>query len=91
MKTITRSLLLLGCAAAAYAVYAAYAQNPGNARAAAICGDLGVLNVDIDQLPEGVSPADLRMCADHPNGRVRVLDPAQGTSLAPMDAGAPRV
>ncbi|KAK1978164.1 hypothetical protein LZ30DRAFT_599756, partial [Colletotrichum cereale] len=53
---------------------------------AAICGDLGVLDVDIGQLPEGVSPADLRMCAGHPNGRVRILDPDQGASLAPWDA-----
>ncbi|KAK2053539.1 hypothetical protein LY76DRAFT_524384, partial [Colletotrichum caudatum] len=47
-----------------------------------------LLQVDGAQLPEGVSPSDLRMCAGHPNGEVRILDPQLGASLAPVEAGA---
>ncbi|GJC80617.1 hypothetical protein ColLi_03455 [Colletotrichum liriopes] len=83
--TPVRNLLLFGYAATAYAVAAL---SLGDTRAAVLCGDLGVLNVETSQLPEGVSPADLRMCAGHPNGDVRVLDPAEGASLAPVDRGA---
>ncbi|KAK1962959.1 hypothetical protein LZ32DRAFT_600681 [Colletotrichum eremochloae] len=80
MKAPARRLLLLGYTAA---VYVAAAPGQGDTRAAIICGDLGVLNIDVSQLPEGVSPSDLRMCAGHPNGRVRILDPQQGVSLVP--------
>ncbi|EFQ36642.1 uncharacterized protein GLRG_11787 [Colletotrichum graminicola M1.001] len=85
MKTSVRNLLLLSYAATAYV---AAAPGSGDARAAAICGDLGVLSIEDGQLPEGVSRADLRMCAGHPNGRTRVLDPEQGASLAPMGGDA---
>ncbi|KAK2002766.1 hypothetical protein LX36DRAFT_687969 [Colletotrichum falcatum] len=77
MKTTVRSLLLLGHAAASYA---AAAPGTADARVAAICGDLGVLTFEDGKLPDGVSPGDVRMCAGHPNGQVRVLDPLQGAS-----------
>lgn len=37
--------------------------------AAEECGDLGVMHVDPKNLPEGVTLADVRKCADHPLGR----------------------
>lgn len=33
-----------------------------------ICGRLGVMKVDLEDLPEGVRMEDVRMCADHPLG-----------------------
>lgn len=33
-----------------------------------ICGRLGVMKVNPDNLPEGVRMEDVRMCAGHPNG-----------------------
>ncbi|KAH7242612.1 hypothetical protein BKA59DRAFT_530383 [Fusarium tricinctum] len=52
---------------------------------AAVCGDLGILNISPGELPEGVEPSDLRLCADHPMGRNRTVDPNEGASLAPME------
>ncbi|KAL1613955.1 hypothetical protein SLS54_010165 [Diplodia seriata] len=47
--------------------------------AAAECGSLGVMS--LDNLPEGVDPADVRKCADHPLGS----DPSMGeSSVAPV-------
>ncbi|KAJ9427199.1 hypothetical protein QL093DRAFT_2094332 [Fusarium oxysporum] len=37
--------------------------------------------------PDGVEPSDLRLCADHPLGRNRTLDSAEGASLAPFEEG----
>lgn len=34
------------------------------------CGSLGVLKIDPADLPEGVTPADVRKCADHPLGHL---------------------
>ena len=31
------------------------------------CGDLGVMDFDVKDLPEGVKPEDVRKCRDHPN------------------------
>ncbi|RAL03018.1 uncharacterized protein BO80DRAFT_423469 [Aspergillus ibericus CBS 121593] len=33
------------------------------------CGALGVMEVDLASLPEGVTAADVRKCRDHPLGR----------------------
>ncbi|KAL6858135.1 hypothetical protein ACO1O0_005588 [Amphichorda felina] len=32
-----------------------------------VCGDLGVMEVDLSNLPEGVDPTKIRTCADHPS------------------------
>ncbi|KAK1993560.1 hypothetical protein LX36DRAFT_615676 [Colletotrichum falcatum] len=85
MKAAMEKLVLLGYTAMAYAAAAPASADAG---AAAICGDLGVLSFEGGRLPDGVSPGNVRMCAGHPNGRVRVLDPQQGASLAPMEGGA---
>ncbi|KAG9497940.1 hypothetical protein J7337_010816 [Fusarium musae] len=55
--------------------------------AEAVCGDLGILQVTPGNIPDGVEPSDLRLCADHPLGRNRTLDPAKGASLAPLEEG----
>ncbi|KAI2821237.1 hypothetical protein CBS63078_9223 [Aspergillus niger] len=34
------------------------------------CGSLGVMKVDPADLPEGVTLADVRKCADHPLGHL---------------------
>ncbi|KAJ8095426.1 hypothetical protein PM082_023196 [Marasmius tenuissimus] len=48
------------------------------------CGSLGVLNVDLNNLPEGMTPSDVRKCADHPIGS-KPRQNAQSESVAPMD------
>ncbi|KAJ4137212.1 hypothetical protein NW768_002794 [Fusarium equiseti] len=79
MKNVNAFLLAL-----AYAAMASSAATPVSPGAAAVCGDLGILNIAPGDLPEGVEPSELRLCADHPMGRNRTLDPAEGASLAPM-------
>lgn len=49
---------------ATYATVAVTAASSPDAEA--ICGRLGVMKVDPEDLPEGVLPSDVRMCADHP-------------------------
>ena len=56
-----------------------------NVRVQEICGDLGVMDVATNELASGVGVSDIRMCADHPLGRNRTLDEAEGASLAPVD------
>jgi hypothetical protein len=54
--------------------------------AESICGELGVMKINADDLPDGASPKDVRMCAKHPHGRNRTLDPSEGASLPPAYA-----
>ena len=68
-------LITASCATLAYTTTTAAKLGPE-----AICGDLGVMTVE--NLAEGVNPADLRMCADHPLGRNRTIEAG---SSAPMD------
>ncbi|RBQ76052.1 hypothetical protein FVER14953_12459 [Fusarium verticillioides] len=70
-----------------YVTLASSAATPASpaAGAVAICDDLGILNIAPGDLPEGVAPSELRLCADHPMGRNRTLDPLEGASLAPME------
>ncbi|KAK1229358.1 hypothetical protein PQX77_007579 [Marasmius sp. AFHP31] len=49
------------------------------------CGSLGVLNVDLNNLPEGMTANDVRKCADHPLGS-KPRQNAQWESLAPMES-----
>lgn len=59
--------LLLGV----YAITALAAKPAGtDADADAECGALGVMKFDPADLPEGVTPADVRKCADHPLGHL---------------------
>ncbi|KAJ4323615.1 hypothetical protein N0V84_004223 [Fusarium piperis] len=51
--------------AAALAAMAMADHHPG---AKEKCGRLGVMEWDPKDLPEGVNPAEIRMCADHPLG-----------------------
>lgn len=51
--------------------------------AESICGELGVMRSNANELPENVSPKDVRMCAKHPYGRNRTLDLSEGASLPP--------
>ncbi|EJD47258.1 hypothetical protein AURDEDRAFT_62495, partial [Auricularia subglabra TFB-10046 SS5] len=46
------------------------------------CGALGVLKVDLAKLPEGVDPAAIRQCKQHPLGHA---GPRNGTSAAVED------
>lgn len=79
---IFKAILIL-----AYTAMATAAVTPASAeaRAKAVCGDLGVLEVIPGELPEGVVPSDLRLCADHPLGRNRTLDPEKGASVKMID------
>ncbi|KAI9371050.1 hypothetical protein BJX61DRAFT_512793 [Aspergillus egyptiacus] len=47
------------------------------------CGDLDVMRVNAADLPEGVTPRNVRKCLEHPLGRNRDV---KGASLAPLDA-----
>ncbi|KAJ5870459.1 hypothetical protein N7455_005400 [Penicillium solitum] len=63
--------LLLGV----YTTTALAAKPPGidadaDAEAEPECGALGVMKFDPANLPEGVTPADVRKCADHPLGHL---------------------
>ncbi|RSL78090.1 hypothetical protein BHE90_017403, partial [Fusarium euwallaceae] len=82
MKVFNNALLIIAYSAL---VSSAAAPAPPEVRAKAICGDLGILN--ITELPEGVESWELRLCADHPLGRNRNLDPKKGASLAPGGKG----
>ncbi|RJE24674.1 hypothetical protein PHISCL_02989 [Aspergillus sclerotialis] len=43
------------------------------------CGALGVMQVDPKDVPEGVTLADVRKCADHPEGRdISALEEGDG-------------
>ncbi|KAK2592410.1 hypothetical protein QQS21_009893 [Conoideocrella luteorostrata] len=55
--------------------------------AQAVCGDLGVMNIAPENLHADTAASDVRMCAEHPLGRNRSLDPAKGASLAPLENG----
>ena len=64
--------------------YASLAFGVAMPEAEAQCGSLGLMNVDHKALPESVTPADVRKCAEHPLGNFRYLEEA---SLAPKSAG----
>ncbi|KAH8123794.1 hypothetical protein FP744_10005680 [Trichoderma asperellum] len=48
-----------------------------------ICGELGAINLDPNELPGHVSLEDVRMCAQHPLGRNRTLDLSDEASVPP--------
>ncbi|UKZ76246.1 hypothetical protein TrVFT333_003945 [Trichoderma virens FT-333] len=54
--------------------------------AESICGELGVMSFNASELPDHVSPDNIRLCAKHPHGRNRTLDPFKGASLPPAYA-----
>lgn len=60
------SLNLLLLAASAPLSWAAIFTAPGASEEE--CGRLGFMTYDPDELPEGVTPEDLRKCAGHPMG-----------------------
>jgi hypothetical protein len=74
---IHATLLLLATAMAV-------ATPPRNINVAEECGDLGVMEVDPKDLPEGVTMADVRLCREHPVGKTE--SPDEEGSLAPWDA-----
>ncbi|KAF3310803.1 hypothetical protein TWF173_009160 [Orbilia oligospora] len=53
--------------------------------AAAECGSLGVLEIDLNDLPAGVDPSALRKCAGHPLGHTRDLKKTTYTPLTPEE------
>ncbi|GJN67949.1 hypothetical protein PLICBS_001991 [Purpureocillium lilacinum] len=63
LLTSALAALALGTTNAAAAAAAA-AQH--DADAAKRCGRLGVMKIDPADLPAGVDPSEVRMCADHP-------------------------
>lgn len=74
---ITKNIILLAiCAATASAVVT-------DTAIADDCSNLGgPMSIPAHELPEGVSPSDVRKCVEHPLGRERYLEDA---SLAPFD------
>ncbi|KAI1208430.1 uncharacterized protein F4807DRAFT_461757 [Annulohypoxylon truncatum] len=74
MKLNIAAILL---AAHACHVLAATTSNPA---AAEECGDLGIMEYDEVNLPQGMTPSDVRKCAKHPLGDTRII--VEG-SLAP--------
>jgi hypothetical protein len=69
MKPLTYLYLLLGISATTTLAALSPDATPDEVAAAeAECGSLGVMRIDPAELPEGVTMADVRMCADHPRG-----------------------
>ncbi|KAI9371049.1 hypothetical protein BJX61DRAFT_48621 [Aspergillus egyptiacus] len=69
MKPLIHLSLLLGLSATtALAALRPDATPDEVAAAEAECGSLGVMRIDPAELPEGVTIADVRMCAEHPHG-----------------------
>lgn len=69
MKPLTYLSLLLGISATTALAGLGPDATPDEVAAAeAECGSLGVMRIDPADLPEGVTMADVRMCADHPLG-----------------------
>ncbi|KXG52097.1 uncharacterized protein PGRI_083810 [Penicillium griseofulvum] len=69
MKPLTYLYLLLGISATTTLAALGPDATPDEVAAAeAECGSLGVMRIDPAELPEGVTMADVRMCADHPRG-----------------------
>ncbi|RAH66098.1 uncharacterized protein BO66DRAFT_332325 [Aspergillus aculeatinus CBS 121060] len=80
MKPITYLALLLGLSATtAHAALRPDATPEEVAAAEAECGSLGVMRIDPAELPEGVTMADVRMCADHPLGARAIPGLGPGT------------
>ncbi|RAH40459.1 uncharacterized protein BO95DRAFT_424724 [Aspergillus brunneoviolaceus CBS 621.78] len=69
MKPITYLALLLGLSATTALAALRPDATPEKIAAAEVeCGSLGVMRIDPAELSEGVTMADVRMCADHPLG-----------------------
>ncbi|TVY76466.1 hypothetical protein Focb16_v007579 [Fusarium oxysporum f. sp. cubense] len=79
MKTSSKLGFILVCTAMSSAGIAT--ENPYKG-IEAICCDLGVMDIAPGDLPEAVQPWEARLCADHPLGRDRELDPEKGASRA---------
>ncbi|KAL4779047.1 hypothetical protein BJX76DRAFT_362138 [Aspergillus varians] len=67
---ITAYLLLGAYATTALAAIYPVPGSDAEAEAKTVCGELGVMYFDPADLPEGVTPADVRMCRKHPLGRL---------------------
>lgn len=79
MKPLTYLSLLLGISVTtALAALHPDATPEEVAAAEAECGSLGVMRVDPAELPQGVTMADVRMCADHPLGPGAYPGPGPG-------------
>ncbi|KAH7133809.1 hypothetical protein EDB81DRAFT_887621 [Dactylonectria macrodidyma] len=74
MKVFNNSLFILAFLILAYSAFVPSTAAPASpeARAKAICGDLGILH--ITTLLDGVEPSGLRLYADYPMGQNRALD-----------------
>lgn len=78
-------LSLIGLFAAGAIASPTSAEAAAEAALVAECGDLGVMRVDVSQLPDGINPADVRRCADHPLGRSPSMAPASSSDLQERD------
>ncbi|KAL4987128.1 hypothetical protein BDW68DRAFT_178188 [Aspergillus falconensis] len=79
MKPLTYLSLLLGIfATTALAALRSDATPDEVAAAEAECGSLSVMRIDPSELPEGVTMADVRMCAGHPLGPGAYPGPGPG-------------
>ncbi|KAJ5453192.1 hypothetical protein N7445_001375 [Penicillium cf. griseofulvum] len=79
MKPLTYLSLILGISATtALAALSPDATPDEVAAAEAECGSMGVMRIDPAELPEGVTMADVRMCAGHPLGPGWYLGPGLG-------------
>lgn len=72
--------LNIGLIAIAITFTGAYAATATDAKAAAECGDLGVMTIDLSTLSDSMNASDVRQCREHPEGRNR-----DGSSLAPIE------
>ncbi|GES64266.1 hypothetical protein ATEIFO6365_0008033600 [Aspergillus terreus] len=79
MKPLTYLSLLLSISATTVLAALRPGATPNEVAAAeAECRSLGVMRIDPAELPEGVTMADVRMCAGHPLGPGASPDPGPG-------------
>ncbi|UKZ94845.1 uncharacterized protein TrAFT101_009701 [Trichoderma asperellum] len=75
---ICLSILVAASDAAASAAFQRSNRATNEISADSICGELGVMRFNASELPDYVSPNNVRMCAQHPHGRNRTLDLSEG-------------
>lgn len=72
---VTTFLSFIGLLATSAIASPASAEVAPDTALAAECGSLGVMKVDMSDLPEDVNPSAIRRCAEHPLGRYPGLAP----------------
>lgn len=85
---VANFLSFIGLLATGALASPAPAEAAAEAARAAECGSLGVMKVDVSELPEGIDPSGIRRCAEHPLGRYPGLAPEDMSDAPGLDVFA---